>query len=157
MGAGQEGNKRKKENMDEQPPINQPEPLDRRETRRQRREERLADPSRAGTWVVGVILIVLGGMFLMRNIGTFDFPLNNWWALFILIPAVGSFENALRLYRNAGNQFDVRARSALLIGIFLTFITIMFLFDISWTFVGPILIILVGIAILFNYSFSNKE
>ena len=143
--------------MSEQPPMNQPEPLDRREARRQRREERLDGRSRGGGWVAGVILILLGGMFLMRTIGAFDFPLNNWWALFILIPAVGSFDNALRLYRNAGNQFDVRARSALLIGIFLTFITIMFLFDISWTFVGPILIILAGIAILFNYSFGNKE
>lgn len=157
MESGQKGNRRKKANMNEQTPINQPEPLSRREARRQRREERLGDPSRAGTWVMGVILIVLGGMFLMRTIGTFDFPLSNWWALFILIPAVGSFENALRLYRNAGNQFDTRTRSALLTGLFLTFITIMFLFDISWTFVGPILIILVGIAILFNYSFSNKE
>jgi hypothetical protein len=138
--------------MDEQSPINQPEPLDRHEARRQ---ARFADQPRVGTWVAGVILILLGGMFLLRNTGSFEFPLNNWWALFILIPAVSSFENAVRLYRAAGDQFDARARSALLLGLFLTFITVMFLFDISWNFVGPILIILVGLAIIFNSTFKQ--
>jgi hypothetical protein len=142
--------------MNEQSPINQPEPLDRRETHRQRREERLADPSRGGSWVAGIVLIVLGSMFLMRNIGNFDIPFQNWWALFILIPAVGSFENAIRLYRASGDQFEARARSALLLGLFLTFITVMFLFNISWTFVGPILIILVGLTIIFNSTFKQQ-
>lgn len=143
--------------MNEQSPLNQPEPLDRREARRQRREERLADPSRGGAWVAGLILIVMGTMFLLRNTGNYDFPLRNWWALFILIPAVGAFDTALRTYRHAGNQLNAPARSSLLVGTVLTFITFMFLFDISWTFFGPILIILVGIAILFNYSLGNRE
>ena len=143
--------------MNEQTPLDQPEPLDRREARRQRREERLADPSRSGTWVTGLVLIVLGGMFLLRNLGTYELPLQNWWALFILIPAVGSFDSALRMYRNAGNQLTPAARGSLLVGGVLTFVTIMFLFDISWTFFGPVLIILVGIAILFTYTTGNKD
>ena len=141
--------------MNNQSPIDEPEPLDRRGARRQRRAERLADPSRGGAWTVGVILIVLGGMFLVNNTGTFNIPLRNWWALFILIPAIGAFDTALRTYRKAGNQLTAPARSSLLMGTVLTFVTIMFLFDISWTFFGPILIILVGIAILFNYSFKS--
>jgi hypothetical protein len=39
----------------------------------------------------------------------------------------------------------------------LAFVTIMFLFDVSWTFFGPILIILVGLGIIFNYAFGNRE
>lgn len=136
--------------MNDQSPINEPEPSDRRETRRQRREERLADPSRGGAWVAGVILIVLGTMFLMRNTGTFYIPLKNWWALFILIPAIGAFDTALRMYRSADIQLNAQARSSLLVGLVLTFVTAMFLFEISWTFFGPILIILAGIAIIFN-------
>jgi hypothetical protein len=148
---------RKNAIMNEQSPINNPEPFDRREARRQRREARLADPSQAGSWVAGLVLIVLGGMFLLRNMGTVDMPLKNWWALFILIPAVGAFESALRMYRNDGNQFNAAARGSLLVGTVLSLITLMFLFEISWTFFGPVLIILVGIAIIFNYTFSNKE
>jgi peptidoglycan/LPS O-acetylase OafA/YrhL len=141
--------------MNEQSPINDPEPLDRREARRQRREERLEDPSRTGTWTVGLILILLGGMFLMRNMGTFTFPLQNWWALFILIPAIGAIDSALRTYRHADNQWTASARGSLGVGIILTLVTIMFLFDLSWTYFGPALIILAGIGILVNAGFRQ--
>lgn len=55
-----------------------PEPLDRREARHQRRAERFADPSRRGSLIAGIILIVLGGMFLLQNMGSYSFPINNW-------------------------------------------------------------------------------
>ena len=143
--------------MNEQPPIHEPEPLDRRETRRERRAERLADPSRGGGWVAGIILIVLGGMFLLRNTGIFNISLRNWWALFILIPAISAFDTALRTYRSAGNRLTAPVRGSLLVGTILTFVTLMFLFNLSWTFFGPILIILVGIAIIFNGVLRNSE
>jgi uncharacterized membrane protein YhaH (DUF805 family) len=134
--------------MNDQTPIHENEPL----SRGQRREERLADPSRPGAWVVGLILVVLGTMFLLRNTGTFYVPFKNWWALFILIPAVGAFDSALRTYRHAGNQLTAPARRSLLVGAVVTFVTIMFLFDFSWTYFGPILIILIGIGLIVNYS-----
>jgi peptidoglycan/LPS O-acetylase OafA/YrhL len=137
--------------MTEQTPNLVPEPLDRREARRQRRAERLADPSRGSAWIVGLILIVLGTMFLMNNMGTFNIPIKNWWALFILIPAVGSFDTALRAYRNAGDRLDRVARSSLLVGLVLTFVTVMFLFDLSWGFFGPVLLILAGIGLVLSY------
>ena len=136
--------------MNDQSPIHESEPFDRHEARRQRREERLADPSRGGGWVAGIILIVLGAAFLFRNTGILTIPFVNWWALFILIPAIGSLDSAIRIYHRAGNQLTAAARGSLLVGLVLTFITIMFLFDISWTFFGPILIILVGLGIILN-------
>ena len=143
--------------MNEQTPINEPEPLDRREARRQRRQARLADPSYGGNWVAGLILILLGGVFLTRNMGMFDFPLKNWWALFLLMPAIGCLSASVRAYQEAGNRFNTAARASLFIGIMLSFVTIMFLFDISWTFVGPVMIILAGCGILLNYMLGNKE
>ena len=145
--------------MDDQTPIDesQPEPIDRREARRQRRADRLADPSRPGSWVVGLILIALGGLFLLRNTGTFDIPLKNWWALFILIPAIGSLDTARRMYRAAGDQLTAPARSSLLVGLVLLFVTAVFLFDLNWSLFGPILIILAGIAILFTYMTSGRQ
>ncbi len=142
--------------MNDQTPIQENEPLSRREARQERREERLADPSRPGAWVTGLILIALGAMFLLRNTGTFYIPLTNWWALFIMIPAVGAFDSAFRAYRNAGNQLTAAARSSLMVGAVLTFVTVMFLFNLSWTYFGPILIILVGIGIIFNYTFRQS-
>ena len=153
------GPKAKKVTMNDQSPINtsEPEPTDRRETRRQRRAERLADPSRGGAWIAGLILILLGGIFLLRNTGTFDIPLRNWWALFILIPAIGSLDTALRIYRSSGNQLTAPARGSLLVGLVLTFVTAAFIFELNCSYFGPILIILTGIGILFTYMLGNRE
>jgi hypothetical protein len=142
--------------MTEQTPFPEPEPLSHHEARRQRREQRLADPSRGGAWIVGVILILLGGLFLLRTTGIVDIPLTNWWALFILIPAFGAFSTAWRTYQEEG-RLTGPARGSLLVGLVLTFITFTFLFEISWTYVGPLLIIAVGIAIILNYAIGGQE
>jgi predicted secreted protein len=102
-------------------------------------------------------MIILGGIFLLRNTGTFDIPLKNWWALFILLPAIGSLDTARRLYRSAGNQLTAPARGSLLVGLVLTFVTAAFIFELNWSYFGPILIILAGIGILFTYFFGSKE
>jgi hypothetical protein len=143
--------------MTEQTPIQQPEPLDRRELRRERRAERLADPSRPGAWITGLILIALGTLFLLRNAGTFNIPFKNWWALFILIPAIGSFDSALRMYRYAGNTWTAPARGSMLVALVLIFVTATFLFGLSWAYFGPILIILVGIGILVTYMTNDRQ
>jgi len=137
--------------MNDQLPTN--EPLDRHEARRQRREARRAEfgaPSSGGTWIAGLILIVLGVAFLMQNMGMFLIPFTNWWALFILIPAIGAFDRAFRAYRNADNQLTATVRGSLLVGLILTIISGLFLFNLNWTFFGPIVIILVGLGILLN-------
>ncbi len=135
------------------------EPFDRREARRQRREERRESLGIPGgsTWVVGLILIILGGAFLMQNIGIFNIPFTNWWALFILIPAFGSLDRAYRAYKQAGNQFTAFVRSSLFAGLILTMVAGMFLFNLNWTFFGPIILILVGVGILATSMLAIKE
>ena len=132
---------------------------DRHEARRQRRAERRESRGIPGgsIWVVGLILIVLGGAFLMQNMGTFNIPFTNWWALFILIPAFGSLDRAYRAYKQAGNQFTAFVRSSLFAGLILTMVAGMFLFNLNWTFFGPIILILVGMGILANNMISTKE
>ena len=143
--------------MNDQSPLNQP--FDRREARRQRRETRraaLGAPSSIGTLTLGTILVLLGAGFLMQNMGTFILPLKNWGALFILIPAFGAFDRAWRFYRNGDDQLTSQAFGALLVGLVLTAVTIMILFELNWTFYGPLLIILVGVGILVNATLSGK-
>jgi uncharacterized membrane protein len=135
--------------MNDQLPTN--EPFDRHEARRQRREARramLGTPSRGSTWVTGLIMILLGVAFLMRTTGNFDFPLNNWWALFILIPAIGAFDTAIRMYSHSDNQLTAPALGSLLVGLVLTFVTVSFLFNLNWNLFGPIILILAGVGIL---------
>lgn len=131
------------------------EPVDRHEARRQRREERRE--AGGNNWIAGVILVVLGGIFLMRNTGIFHFPFMNWWALFILIPALSSLDKAFRAYRNAGNQLTTLARNSLFVGLFLTFLSASFLFSFDWSYFGPILLILAGAGVLFTAMLPVKE
>lgn len=139
--------------------IQNDEPFDRRESRRQRRTERraaLGAPTGSGALVLGLLLIVLGGAFLMQNMGTFFFPWKNWGALFILIPAIGALERAYRFYHNANNQLTNQAFGALLVGLVLIIVTAMILFNLKWGLNGPILVIVVGIGILFNALFLKR-
>jgi hypothetical protein len=92
----------------------------------------------------------------MQNMGTFTSPWRNWGALFILIPAFGAFDRAWRFYRNGDNQFTSQVRGALLVGLVLTFVTVMVLFELNWTFFGPLLLILVGVGILVNAMLLEK-
>ena len=133
------------ENTPASTPDNEPEALDSFEERRRRREER-----RAGRmpWLGGVILIALGIIFLLQNFGL---PvLDNWWALFILLPAVGAFGNAWRDYQNAGGRLTASARWSLIVGLILTIVTAIFLFNLNWGLLGPVLIILAGLGLLLN-------
>ena len=128
----------------------QPETLDRREGRRQRREERRAarGAGNGGAWVGGVVLIVLGVVFLLQNTGASS--LENWWALFILIPALGAFGRARSNYQDAGGRLTAAVRSALMGGVVLTLVSAAFLFNLNWGLLAPVLILLVGVGLLIN-------
>jgi hypothetical protein len=147
--------------MNEQTPSHNPQsaPPDRHEIREQRRQARreLSYGSGSLSWVAGIILVLLGVVFLLQTMGKLTIPFHNWWALFILIPALGTFETALRLYRNAGNRLIASARGSLLGGLVLTLISASFLFNFDWAYFGPVLIILAGIGILLNFSLPGKE
>jgi len=104
--------------------------------------------NRSGAWILGAILVVLGIVFLLQNFMNFSF--GNWWALFILIPALGSFNNAYHAYNDAGKQMTPHARSSFMWGILLTLITAIFLFNLSWSLLGPVVLIVLGLGILLN-------
>lgn len=125
----------------------QPNFTDRREERRERRQERRLG-RRGGEWMWGILLILLGAILYMRNMNIYI--LNNWWALFILLPALGSFATAWRISQAAGGGFPARARSALIFGVVLVLVTAMFLFSLNWTILGPILLALAGIGLIIN-------
>ncbi len=120
----------------------------RRSERDARREERRARRgSNSTAWVGGVILILLGVIFLLQSMR--GFYLNNWWALFILIPAFGSFADAWNIYRQTG-RLSRRVRGALVTGCVFLLITATFLFNWNWGLVLPVLLIIWGVTLLLN-------
>lgn len=119
----------------EKPVPMQPEPTT--------REERRAS---SAPWIGGAILILLGLIFLLRNFGIFD--LHNWWALFILIPAIASLANAWRIYQANGNHMTAAVRGPTIGGLILVLVAAAFLFDLNWGLLWPVILIVIGLAAL---------
>ena len=102
-------------------------------------------------WVPGIILIAIGVIFLFTNLT--GFHLDNWWALFILIPAVKNFGSAWGSYQRHG-RFTKSARGSLTGGMILSLIASAFLFNLDWGLIWPIFLIIGGISALFSGWFD---
>ncbi|HLF27494.1 MAG TPA: hypothetical protein VJG32_14260 [Anaerolineae bacterium] len=123
--------------------------LTRRMERMQRRaERRAARYAGGGAWLIGVALIILGVIFMLQNTGVV--LIGNGWALFILLPALGSFATAYGAYRNHGGRLNAMARGALISGLVFTAIAAFFLLDLDWGNLWPLWLILAGIGALAN-------
>jgi len=121
--------------------------------REQRRAERWARREarwhrRAGHppgWIGGAILILLGVVFLLQNMGI---PfLANWWALFILIPAFWAFVAAWESYRNNGRLTRGGAGS-LAGGALLAILALAFLLNLNVGLFWSLLLIAGGLVLL---------
>jgi hypothetical protein len=98
-------------------------------------------------WMAGVVLILIGGMFLLANVtGVY---IHNWWAFFLLIPVIANFGSALRQYREYG-RFTDAARGSLMGGLFMLTVFSIFIFGWSWGTMWPLFIIVFGIGALLN-------
>ncbi|HUH97751.1 MAG TPA: hypothetical protein VLZ89_10360 [Anaerolineales bacterium] len=140
------------QNQNPSPNSNTP-PPSYRDSREQRYAERLARREarrqRYGSahygWFGGALLILLGVIFLLENMGI---PfLVNWWALFILIPACGAYLAAWEVYQDQGRLTRSGAWS-LTVGILLTAVSLFFLLNLSIGPYWPVLLIAGGLALL---------
>ena len=114
-----------------------------RQARREARWQRRAGRSYA--WIGGAILILLGVVFLLQNMGI---PfLANWWALFILIPAFWAFVAAWDSYRDNGRLTRGGAGS-LAGGTLLTILALVFLLNLNVGLFWPVLLIVGGLVLL---------
>lgn len=107
---------------------------------------------RSNIWL-GVALIALGLLFLVQNY--LGYELRNWWALFILIPAVGAFGAAYSVWRGHGST--TAAASSLTMGILFTAVAAIFLLELPWGRVWPVFIILAGLGMLLTNAVTRRE
>lgn len=96
----------------------------------------------SGNAGVGVALILIGGLFLLMELTSFR--LDNWWALFILIPVFHNFRRALRSYQRHG-RLTRHGMSGITGGAILLTIAVAFLFSLNWGLIWPLFLIIGGI------------
>lgn len=103
-------------------------------------------PNHKGNSITGAIILIVIGLFLvLQRLGISGFE--NWWAIFILIPAISSTENLVRELRSS-RGFHFAIASTILGILFPTAVAFMFLFDLDWSLYWPIFIMLAGISMI---------
>ncbi len=104
-------------------------------------------PRRHGTLWGGAVLILLGVIFLLRQSG--QFQVRNWWALFILIPAIGSFGTAYTLWQRRG-RVTAAVFGSIYGGLYPLVVALIFLLDLRWSIYWPVFVILPGLGALYS-------
>lgn len=108
--------------------------------------------------VAGLVIVAIGVYLLLHNFGVaFPFPflfMHNWWALFILIAAVGPLTQAIHAYRLRG-RVDIHVARPALSALIIVTIALMFLFDVSWNRWWPVFVIYGGLWIVFRERVSG--
>ncbi len=111
------------------------------------KEEMSVSVSKNNNWMGGIVLIGVGVIFLLRSLGIFY--LHNWWALFILLPAVANFSEAWKSYKQNGH-LTTAGRGPFIGGLFMTLIASTFLFSWSWGVIWPVFLIIGGVGALMS-------
>jgi len=110
-----------------------------------------SQPSRwHGSWLVAVILIIVGVVFLVQNVSGNTDVLHNWWAFFILIPAIGSLAGAWKTYVSAGRRFGPGVTRQLTVGLALLAVTVILVLDV-WDKAWPVFLIIIGLGMALSW------
>jgi cation transport ATPase len=109
--------------------------------RRERRERRQSR-DRFG---LGALLVVVGAILLLRD--SFGVRFQNWWVVFLLVPAAVFLYRAYGAYQTSGS-FDREVARHATPGLVLVIVSVVFLFGLSWNLMGPVLLIFLGAVLL---------
>ena len=122
-----------------------------RDQRRAERDERRAHRHDMmghgwnGLPIGGIVIIAIGVIFLLGNFG-FHLP-PHWWAVLLLIPAVGLLVTAIRFYR-VDATMNGRAMGPAIGGVLLLAMALAIFFGLNWGLFWPIVLIAVGASII---------
>jgi hypothetical protein len=130
--------------------------LSRRQTRRERIEERRANRQSGGLgWVMGLVFIGIGVFFLLYQFGYVP-ALTNWWALFLLLPGLGILSAAIDGYRSNGGHWTPEVIGLLLGSLLFFGITAVFLFELTYGWLLPLFLIAAGLLLLFSPKLTRR-
>jgi len=107
--------------------------------------------SHRGRLIMGLVVIAIGVLFLLRNFGILlpFMQYHNWWALFILLGAVGPLSYALQRYRSQ-NKVDGVVLHSLVSAAAIVTVALFFLLELDWNRWWPLFIVFGGLWMLAN-------
>lgn len=124
-------------------------------SRRERRAQRRAARQSGGFgWFIGLLLIVIGGLYLLQDMGYLP-TFTNWWALFLLLPGVGVLSAAISAYRQNGGHWTTEVMGLFLGSLLFFGITAVFLFELNYGWLLPVFLIAAGLLLLFSPKLAH--
>ena len=122
--------------------------VSRRQTRRERIVERRANRQEGGLgWLIGLVFIGIGVFYLLYEFGYVS-ALQNWWALFLLLPGIGTLSAALGGYRRNGGHWTPEVTLPFIGGLLFLSLTAVFLFDLKYNWLWPLFLIAAGLLLV---------
>jgi hypothetical protein len=106
-----------------------------------------------GNWILGFIFIIGGVILIAQQLGWLG-ARYNWWALFIMVPALASLGGGFSELQSSG-KFGAAVRAGLGGGLILMTLSLVFLFGLDWSVWWPLMVLVAGVAI-FLESFGTK-
>ena len=100
---------------------------------------------KSNSWIQAVVLIVVGLGLLASNFTGFSF--NNWWALFMFVPAGMMLNKVWADYKSDG-RLTSKSTGPLIAGLAILVMIPVFLFNLSLGALWPLALIFGGIAVL---------
>ncbi len=108
-------------------------------------EEGDRKPRRDGKWALGLLLIVLGIIFLLNSSDVL--PELNWPALFLSVPVLVLFASAYQRFRQSGSALERDVRAPFILGVVLLLFMGMLLMQWDWSDISlPAFLIFAGFA-----------
>lgn len=106
----------------------------------------------SSNWAFGVAVVIIGAILLARNLGIklFLLDFHHWWAVFILVAAIGPLQQAYAEYQKMG-WTRVAANSLVSAGSII-FVALIFLLDLSFSVWWPVFVIIGGLYMLTSRS-----
>lgn len=100
---------------------------------------------------IGLVFIFGGAVVLLNQLNILPFELN-WWALFILFPAVGTLTSAYNRYRSTNDLFEMRVMIPALVGLFMLLLSVSLLvgdaINLNLRVYWPIILIVLGLGLI---------
>lgn len=111
-----------------------------------------------GGWVMGIVVIALGVLFLLHNLGLHlaFLEFNNWWAVLILLCAIGPLSLAYRQYR-ASERIDANIAYYLTCAAAILSVGFIFLLDLRWDRWWPLFVIYGGLWMLVRRTYPRMR
>jgi len=112
-------------------------------------KERRPQSAALNAMVTAVALMVVGAIFLLRNLDLLDLG-SHWWALFLLIPLLYLGSRIVELRSRNSGKIPPAARGMLIGFLSVALVMVIFLLRLDWGDVWPLFIILAGVSFLFG-------